>query len=409
MAEVSKRRVHSAEFKAKVGMEAARGVKTLNEIGQQYGVHPVVVGQWRKEIVQRAATLFEGKRGPKPAPHADEERLYGEIGRLKMELDWLKKKSGPMSAPTRMGWIEPSSELAITQQCELAQVARASFYGRHTPCEPPEEDLLLMRLIDEQYTRRPFYGSRRMVVFLGRQGHLVNRKRVQRLMRVMALAGMAPGPATSKPHPEHRVYPYLLRGAEVTRPDQVWSTDITYIRLAHGFVYLVAIIDWYSRRVLGWRISNSLDTAFCVDCLEEALDQCGQPEIFNTDQGSQFTSEAFTGVLKRAGIAISMDGRGRALDNIFVERLWRSVKYEDVYLKGYGTVAELTLGLTEYFAFYNGERPHQALDYRVPDEVYAAGVGGGASIPDHFNERGQPTLATTGQRHSAAIEEVDAA
>ncbi len=314
-----------------------------------------------------------------------------------------------MSAPLRMGWIDPSSELAITCQCELAQVARASFYGRHTPCEPPEENLLLMRLIDEEYTRRPFYGSRRMVVFLGRQGHIVNRKRVQRLMRVMALAGMAPGPATSKPHPEHRVYPYLLRGVEVTRPDQVWSTDITYIRLAHGFVYLVAVIDWYSRRVLGWRISNSLDTAFCVDCLEEALDQYGQPEIFNTDQGSQFTSEAFTGVLKREGIAISMDGRGRALDNIFVERLWRSVKYEDVYLKGYGTLAALTLGLTEYFVFYNGERPHQALGYRAPDEVYAAGVGGGASIPDHFSERGQLALATTGQRRSAAIEEVDAA
>lgn len=314
-----------------------------------------------------------------------------------------------MSAPLRMGWIAPNGELAITRQCELAQVARASFYGRHTPCEPPEENLLLMRLIDEEYTRRPFYGSRRMVVFLGRQGHIVNRKRVQRLMRVMALAGMAPGPATSKPHPEHRVYPYLLRGVEVTRPDQVWSTDITYIRLAHGFVYLVAVIDWYSRRVLGWRISNSLDTAFCVDCLEEALDQYGQPEIFNTDQGSQFTSAAFTGVLKRAGVAISMDGRGRALDNIFVERLWRSVKYEDVYLKGYGTVTELTLGLTEYFVFYNGERPHQALGYRTPEEVYAARVGGGASIPDHFNERGQSALATTGQRHSAAIEEVDAA
>ncbi len=167
---------------------------------------------------------------------------------------------------------------------------------------------------------------------------------------------MAPGPATSKPHPEHRVYPYLLPGVEVTRPDQVWSTDITYIRLAHGFVYLVAVIDWYSRRVLAWRISNSMDTVFCVDCLEEALDRYGKPEIFNSDQGSQFTSEAFTGVLTCTGIAISMDGRGRALDNIFVEQLWRNVKHEDVYLKGYATIADLTVGLTEDFAFYNGER-----------------------------------------------------
>ncbi|MGH9439356.1 MAG: IS3 family transposase, partial [Terriglobia bacterium] len=193
------------------------------------------------------------------------------------------------------------------------------------------------------------------------------------------------------------------------RPDQVWSTDITYIRLAHGFVYLVAVIDWYSRRVLAWRLSNSLDTAFCVDCLQAALDQYGKPEIFNTDQGSQFTSEAFTGVLTAADVTISMDGRGRALDNIFVERLWRNVKYEDVYLKGYATIAELTLGLTEYFAFYNGERPHQALGYRTPNQVYVTKVGGGAQIPDHFSERGTSMLTTTGQRRSAAIEELDAA
>ena len=307
-----------------------------------------------------------------------------------------------------MGWIEHSSGLAITRQCELAQVARATFYGRHPSCEHAEHELLLMRLIDEEYTRRPFYGSRRMVVFLGRQGLTVNRKRVQRLMRLMALAGMAPGAATSRPHPEHRIYPYLLRGVDVSRPNQVWSTDITYIRLARGFVYLVAIIDWYSRRVLAWRISNSMDTAFCVDCLEEAVDQYGKPEIFNTDQGSQFTSEAFTGVLKREGVAISMDGRGRALDNIFVERLWRSVKYEDIYLKGYGTVAELTLGLMEYFVFYNSDRPHQSLGNRTPDQVYANGTGGGASIPDRFTECGRSTLASTGQRHSAAIEQMDA-
>lgn len=189
-------------------------------------------------------------------------------------------------------------------------------------------------------------------------GYRINRKRVQRLMRTLGLAGMAPGPNTSQPHPRHKVYPYLLRGLEIDRPGQVWSADITYLRLPRGFVYRVAVIDWYSRKVLAWRVSNTLDSGFCVDCLEQALRAYGPPEIFNSDQGCQFTSDAFTGVLKEHGIAISMDGRGRALDNLFVERLWRSVKHEDVYLKGYASVSELLMGLTEYFAFYNAERSH---------------------------------------------------
>ena len=247
-----------------------------------------------------------------------------------------------------------------------------------------ESDLLHSRLIDEEYTRHPFYGSRRMVVFLKTVGHTVNRKRVRRLMRQMGLAGMAPGPNTSRSHPQHKVYPYLLRGVPVIRPNQVWSTDITYIRLPHGFAYLVAIMDWYSRRVLAWRISNSMDATFCVDCLEEALRVHGKPEIFNSDQGSQFTSEAFTRVLKREEVLISMDGRGRAFDNIFVERLWRNVKHEDVYLKGYATLGELMVGLTEYFVFYNGERPHQSLGDQTPDVVHQTAAGGGAMIVDKF-------------------------
>ena len=274
----------------------------------------------------------------------------------------------------------------MVRQCELAGVSRATVYAQRAPKQTDELDLELLRLIDEQYTRRPFYGSRKMVSFLETRGHWVNRKRVQRLMRILGLAGMAPGPNTSRPHPQHKVYPYLLRGVDVTRPNQVWSTDITYIRLAHGFVYLVAVIDWYSRRVLSWRISNTMDTAFCVDCLKEALQRYGNPEIFNTDQGCQFTSESFTGVLKNHGIAISMDGRGRALDNIFVERLWRSVKYEDVYLKGYSTPMGLMIGLAEYFVFYNGERPHQSLGNLTPDAVYATANGGGARIVDKFSK-----------------------
>jgi putative transposase len=295
-----------------------------------------------------------------------------------------------VSIEARRDWIDGADEISLSRQCELAEVPRATVYRRLAATIPPDanvEDLLLCRLIDEEYTNRPFYGSRRMVVFLSRAGHVVNRKRVQRLMRSMGLAGMAPGPNTSKPRVGHKVYPYLLRGVPVTRPNQVWSTDITYVRLARGFAYLVAVIDWYSRKVLSWRLSNSMDASFCVDCLEDALREHGNPDVFNSDQGSQFTSTAFTDVLKREGVAISMDGRGRALDNIFVERLWRNVKHEDVYLKGYANMAELTVGLAQYFAFYNVERPHQSLGYRTPDEVYVSGIGGGAVIVDKFGTR----------------------
>jgi putative transposase len=312
----------------------------------------------------------------------------------------------------RQGWVDPGDELSVVRQCAVAGVSRATVYAHWQPQAADETDLLLCRLIDEEYTRRPFYGSRKMVVFLKTAGHPVNRKRVQRLMRQMGLAGMAPGPNTSRSHPEQVVYPYLLRGVAVERPNQVWSTDITYIRLARGFAYLVAVIDWYSRKVLSFRISNTLDAAFCVDCLEEALRAHGRPSVFNSDQGSQFTSLAFAGVLKREGIAISMDGRGRALDNIFVERLWRSVKHEDVYLKGYATLGELRLGLTAYFAFYNGERPHQSLGNRTPLAVYRSGQGGGAMIVDKFGAEAKSkatTKAKPGQRRPSACEEVSPA
>jgi putative transposase len=284
----------------------------------------------------------------------------------------------------RQPWIDKADAVAVVRQCALAGVSRATIYAQQTSKPVDAMELLLIRLIDEGYTRRPFYGTRKMVIFLRVSGHAVNRKRVQRLMRLLGLADMAPGPNTSRAHPEHKIYPYLLRGVPVVRPNQVWSTDVTYIRLARGFVYLVTIIDWYSRRVLSWRISNSMEAVFCVDCVEAALRTYGKPEIFNSDQGSQFTSAAFTDVLQREGVVISMDGRGRAFDNIFVERLWRSVKHEDVYLKGYATTGELLVGLAEYFAFYNGERPHQSLDYETPDVVYRMAIGGGALIVDKF-------------------------
>lgn len=231
-----------------------------------------------------------------------------------------------------------------------------------------------MRLIDEQYLRTPFYGSRRMAVWLGQQGRSVNRKRVQRLMRLMGIETIYPRQRTTRRNPEHRVFPYLLRDVAIMRVNQVWSTDITYVPMTCGFMYLAAVIDWHSRYVLSWRLSNSLEGSFCVEALEAALGR-GKPEIFNTDQGSQFTASAFTRCLERAGVAISMDGRGRALDNVFIERLWRTVKYEWLYTHGYGAVAELQAGLAEYFGFYNSTRPHQSLAYRTPAQVYSEGAG----------------------------------
>jgi len=227
-----------------------------------------------------------------------------------------------------------------------------------------------MKAIDRIFTKWPFYGSRKIVFELRQLGHKVNRKRVQRLMRIMGLQALVPGPHTSKPHPEHKVYPYLLRRLDITRPNQVWATDITYIPLESGWAYLIAVIDWYSRAVLAWRLSNTMTVDFCVDALEDALSHHGRPEIFNSDQGAQFTSPDFTAVLEREGVAISMDGKGRAIDNIFVERLWRSLKYEDVYLRDYATLSEAHPGIGSWFRFYNERRPHQALDNRTPMVVY---------------------------------------
>jgi putative transposase len=261
--------------------------------------------------------------------------------------------------------------LSIRRQCELLGLNRSSYYL--PPAVESEENLRLMRLIDQQYLKTPFYGSRRMTASLERSGEAVNRKRVQRLMALMGLEALFPRPRTTTANPDARVYPYLLRDRALTRVNEVWSSDITYVPMRHGFMYLTAVIDWYSRYVLSWQLSNTLEGWFCLEALDEAL-QWGQPEIFNTDQGSQFTSREYTGRLEEAGIAVSRDGRGRALDNVFVERLWRSVKYEDIYIKDYDQVPELEAGLTAYFQFYDEERPHQSLGYQTPGEVHRAGI-----------------------------------
>ena len=293
-----------------------------------------------------------------------------------------------------MAMIEPKHpHLSIVRQCELLNVSRATYYRNTDWASESAENLHLMRLIDEEFTRRPFYGSRKMRDYLRRLGHPVNRKRVQRLMRKMGLQSVAPRPNTSRPHPEHKVYPYRLKGLSITRANQVWCTDVTYIRLAGGFVYLVAIMDWHSRRVLSWEISASLEDSFCVSALERALRLYPKPEMFNSDQGSQFTSKAFTGVLNDHGITISMDGKGRCMDNIFIERLWRSVKYEEIYLNEYATIDALRKALRHYFHFYNRERPHQTFDGATPLEMYQKSVQATNTVPSDsvWTNRGCPS------------------
>ena len=271
-----------------------------------------------------------------------------------------------------------SAELSVRRQCELLGLSRSTLY--YEAVAETETNLCLMRLIDEQYMATPFYGSRRMTVWLTHAGHAVNRKRVQRLMQLMGLEAIYPKPRLSLANQEHRKFPYLLRGLSVNRVNQVWATDITYVPMSRGFMYLVAVIDWHSRYVLSWRLSNSLESSFCVEALEAALES-GCPEIFNTDQGSQFTNRLFTGCLERAGVSISMDGRGRALDNVFVERLWWSVKYEHVYRHDHQTVASLHQGLDTYLEFFNRKRRHQSLKYETPWDVYRGKVSVEGPLP----------------------------
>ena len=284
----------------------------------------------------------------------------------------------------------------VVAQCRLLKVARSTLYYRPVPVGA--DDLEVMRRIDELHLAYPFYGSRRMAAVLRREGLAVNRKRAKRLMRVMGLKTIYQKPNTSMGHPDHKKYPYLSRGLTIDRPNQVWCADITYIPMAKGFVYLVAVMDWFSRRVLSWRLSITMETDFCVEALTEAMERYGQPEIFNTDQGVQFTSAAFVDELAGRGVRISKDGKGRYLDNIFIERLWRSLKYEEVYIRAYGSVAEARRSLGQWLAFYNDVRPHQSFDYRTPREIFE-----GVACEDVDNAsaslRDAPALPTSSQAH----------
>ena len=363
-----KRRSYTPEFKFRVALEAMKGMKTIVQIAQENQVHPNQVRAWKKQLQESGSQVFsKDNRRAERVQQRKEEALYEQIGRLQMELAWLNKKL-PTSTEAKRGLIEPDhAEISLRRQCELVGLSRSSLY--YQPVATTVYNLELMSLIDAQYLQTPFYGRRKMTRWLRKQGHWVNEKRTGRLMRLMGLIAMTPRPRTSHKAHGHRIYPYLLKNVPVERPNQVWSADITYIPMPHDFMYLVAIMDWHSRYVLVWALSNTLERHFCLEALDMALTQ-EKPEIFNTDQGAQFTSMDFTSQLEQAGIRISMDGRGRVFDNIFIGRLWRTVKYEHIYLYRHETVPELYAGLTAYFRFYNHERFHQSLNYQTPAQVY---------------------------------------
>ncbi|WP_446830838.1 IS3 family transposase [Candidatus Foliamicus sp.] len=368
---MAKRRNFSPDFKARVALAAIRGDGTLAELAARYQVHPNVICNWKRTALEGLKSTFT--RGVRAAGRGHEEeitRLQAKIGELVVERDFLAKGLRSLSVDRRRGLMDPKDTgLSLVRQCALVGISRSSYYYR--PLGERAENLRLMRRMDALYLSCPWYGSRQMTRALRRMGDGVGRKRVRRLMRVMGLRSLAPRPNTSRRAPEHRVYPYLLRDLAVRRPNQVWCADLTYVPMAHGFLYLVAIMDWYSRKVLSWGLSTTQDTAFCVDALAEALARNGPPEVFNTDQGSQFTSSAWTGQLRAYGIRISMDGKGQWSDNVFIERLWRSLKYECVYLQAFADFGEAREGIGAWLRYYNRERPHSAFGGLTPAEAYA--------------------------------------
>ncbi|MDD2316420.1 MAG: IS3 family transposase [Desulfobacterales bacterium] len=360
------RRNHAPAFKAKVALDALKGDQTIVELSQRYQVHPNQITEWKKQLLERAADVFSKDRKPEQGPGVKE--LHAKIGQLSMENDFLFRCARSHRRCERQEMIDKEEKLPVTRQCKLLELNRSGVY--YKPVLLSERDIELMRQIDEIHLQCPFYGSRKIRDELWSKGYDLGRDKVRRLMRLMGVEALYIKPKLSLGHPGHVKYPYRLRNVEIDRANQVWAADITYIPMAKGHCYLVAVMDWTSRMVLSWRLSNTLDSSFCVDALEEAVAGYGCPEIFNTDQGSQFTSESFTDVLHTKNITISMDGKGRWMDNVFIERIWRSVKYEDIYMKAYGSMTELKQGLSVYFKFYNEKRWHHNFDRKTPAMVY---------------------------------------
>lgn len=366
------RKHYTPAQKAAIVLELLKEEDTLPRIASRHGVHPNQLRKWKAQALEGFPKLFTDDEQDKRELESEHQRqmneLYGEIGRLTTQLAWLKKNlASNLTRAERLALLErEQSNLSLRRQCDLLSLNRTSLY--YQPLPPSPAELYVKRRIDEIYTECPFYGSRKITALL-RLEMDINRKAVQRHMRQMGIAGICPGPNISRRNSEHRVFPYLLRNVTASYPNHVWGIDITYIRLRQGWLYLVVVLDWFSRYVLAWELSDTLDIGFVLTCLQRALTQA-KPQICNSDQGSHFTSPQYVDVLLTAEVQISMDGRGRARDNIFTERLWRTVKYEEVYLNEYINPRTAHAGLGRYFPFYNYERPHQSLDYRTPASVY---------------------------------------
>ncbi|QNX00010.1 IS3 family transposase (plasmid) [Acinetobacter seifertii] len=361
------RRNHSNDFKAKVALAAIKAEKTLAELSSEFDVHQNQIIDWKNQLISASSQAFDQSKAPSEPP-IDLKKLHAKIGEQALEIGFFRRcveETWPLQ-PQKL--IDHSLQISVSKQAKLLKVSRGCYYYRPKPVS--SSDLKLMRCIDELHMQYPFAGSRMMRDLLNRQGHHIGRRHTRTLMKKMGIQALYCKPNLSQANQAHRKYPYLLKGLAIQRSNQVWSTDITYIPMAKGFVYLCAVIDWHSRKVLAHRVSISMEVDFCISALNEAIEKYGSPEILNTDQGSQFTSDAFIDVLKSNGIQISMDGKGRWVDNVMVERLWRSVKYEEVYLKAYSSVTDAKKQLSAYFEFYNLKRPHSSLDKMTPNEFY---------------------------------------
>ncbi|MGZ7179038.1 IS3 family transposase [Burkholderia gladioli] len=364
------RRSHSPAFKAKVALAALKGDKTLAELAQQYDVHPNQITDWKKQLQERVSEVFETGKSTTGEPPVDVTVLHAKIGQLALENDFLKRSAQQGGVAERKAMIDRAHALPIAQQARLVGIARSSVYYQPQPVS--ETELKLMRRIDELHLEFPFAGARMLARLLRREGIKVGRRHVGTLMKRMGVEALYCRPNTSRRDKQHKIWPYLLRGMTINRANQVWALDTSYIPMARGFVYLTAVVDWASRKVLAHRVAITLEAIHAVEALEEAFTKYGQPEIVNTDQGSQFTATAFTDAVLNRGIKLSMDGKGAWRDNVFVERVWRSVKYEEVYLKAYESVSHARRSIGDYINLYNQRRPHSSLEDRTPDEAYFA-------------------------------------